>query len=68
MASSAMSFTALGFGLQHCGREVERILSSQFFFCSQEGEILDETVGAGAEMKSLQSVYDRDLLGANIFS
>ncbi|CAL2229741.1 unnamed protein product [Prunus armeniaca] len=64
-ASSAVSFMAFGFGLRHCGREAERYLPLQFFFCSQEGEMLDETVGARAERKSLQSVYDRDLLGTN---
>ncbi|CAL2257628.1 unnamed protein product [Prunus armeniaca] len=31
-----------------------------------EGEMLDETVGARALGKSLQSVYDRVLLGTNI--
>ncbi|CAL2229734.1 unnamed protein product [Prunus armeniaca] len=68
-ASSAVSFTAFGFGLAslpHCGRKAERILPLQFFFCSQEGEMLDETVGARAKRKSLQSVYDLDLLGTNI--
>ncbi|CAL8089420.1 unnamed protein product [Prunus armeniaca] len=31
----------------------------------REGEKPNETVGAGTERKSLQSVYDRDLLGTN---
>ncbi|CAL8076831.1 unnamed protein product [Prunus armeniaca] len=65
-ASSGVSFTAFGFGLQHCGREIERILPLQLSFCFQEGEMLDETVGARAERKSPQSAYDRDLLGTNI--
>ncbi|CAL2247111.1 unnamed protein product [Prunus armeniaca] len=66
IASSAMSFTAFSLGLQYSDLEAERILPLQLFFCSQEGEMLDETVGARAERKSLQSVYDRDLLGTNI--
>ncbi|CAL2230073.1 unnamed protein product [Prunus armeniaca] len=64
-ASSAVSFTAFGLGLQNCGRETERILPLQLFFCFQEGEMLNEMIGAKTERKSLQSVYDRDLLGAN---
>ncbi|CAL2265137.1 unnamed protein product [Prunus armeniaca] len=63
--SSAVSFTVFGFGLQYYGREAERILPLQLFFCFQEGEMLNETVGARTERKSLQSVYDRDLLGTN---
>ncbi|CAL8152667.1 unnamed protein product [Prunus armeniaca] len=31
-----------------------------------EGEMLNETIGTRTERKSLQSVYDRDLLGTNI--
>ncbi|CAL2229924.1 unnamed protein product [Prunus armeniaca] len=34
--------------------------------CAFKGEMPNETVGARAERKSLQSVYDRDLLGTNI--
>ncbi|CAL8163153.1 unnamed protein product [Prunus armeniaca] len=64
--SSAVSFMAFGFGLQYCGREAERILSLQLFFCFQEGEMVNETIGARTERKSLQLVYDRDLLGTNI--
>ncbi|CAL2230065.1 unnamed protein product [Prunus armeniaca] len=45
---------------------VARIMPLQLFFCFQEGEKPNETVGARAEMKSLQSVNDRDLLGTNI--
>ena len=63
--SSAVSFTVFGFGLQYCGREAERILPLQLFFCFQEGEMPNETVGVRAERKSLQLVYDRDLLGTN---
>ncbi|CAL8095936.1 unnamed protein product [Prunus armeniaca] len=66
IASSVVSFTAFGFGFQYCGCEAERILPLQLFFCFQEGEMLNETVGAKTERKSLQSVYDRDLLGTNI--
>ncbi|CAL2240324.1 unnamed protein product [Prunus armeniaca] len=64
--SSAVSFTAFSFGLQYCGREAERILPLQLFFCFQEGEMPNKTVGARTERKSIQSVYDRDLLGTNI--
>ncbi|CAL2239275.1 unnamed protein product [Prunus armeniaca] len=41
--SSAVSFMAFGFGLQYCGREAERILPLQLFFCFQEGEMPNET-------------------------
>ncbi|KAH0987780.1 hypothetical protein GBA52_014957 [Prunus armeniaca] len=64
--SSTVSFTAFGFGLQYCGCEAERILPLQLFFYFQEGEMPNQTVGARTEMKTLQSVYDRDLLGTNI--
>ncbi|CAL2247840.1 unnamed protein product [Prunus armeniaca] len=67
-ASLAVSFTAFGFGLQNCGCEAERILPLQLFFCFQEGEILNETIGARTERKPRQSVYDHDLLGTNILS
>ncbi|CAL8136588.1 unnamed protein product [Prunus armeniaca] len=63
---SAVSFTAFGFVLKYCGCEAERILRLQFFFCFQEGEMPNETVGAKTERKSFQSVNDRDLLGTNI--
>ncbi|CAL2239373.1 unnamed protein product [Prunus armeniaca] len=65
-ASSAVFFTAFGFGLQRRGQEAERILPLQLSFCFQEGEMLDESVGARVERKSPQSAYDRDLLGTNI--
>ncbi|CAL2240743.1 unnamed protein product [Prunus armeniaca] len=64
-ASSAVSFTAFGVGLQRRGRKAERILPLQLSFCFQEGEMLDETVGVRAERMSPQSAYNRDLLGTN---
>ncbi|CAL8163022.1 unnamed protein product [Prunus armeniaca] len=63
--SSAVSFTAFGFGLQYYGCEAERIMPLQLFFCLQEGEMPIEAVGARTERKSLQLVYDRDLLGSS---
>ncbi|CAL8163025.1 unnamed protein product [Prunus armeniaca] len=57
--SSAVSFTAFGFGLQYCGSEAERILPLQLFFCFQEGEMPIEAVGARTERKSLQSKAEK---------
>ncbi|CAL2270185.1 unnamed protein product [Prunus armeniaca] len=65
-ATWRFNHSIFGFGLQYCGREAERILPLHLFFCFQEGEMPNETVGARAERKSLQLIVSNFYLDAFI--